>query len=577
MRYLMSAVAALALAASTVAQPPDDHGLPLPVRQYLVEQYLVGTDPTDRAVDAAVEVLRVPQAISDAICSVEWEKGQVERFAANKLFLILHCPDGPLRTIVFRDGKPRNDQLCDESRVRVLKRLYSDASFTEPPAPELQAWLDSTEVDATRVLNEAIAKAEPPLDPDTLARATKNLFADKTNTDALARALGALSESPHAAENCWAGVWVISRMDAMSFRREQRDLSVPDLQAVDARTFYENVHYAVKARTELPWGMRASETDFLQQVLSQRLTGEPLQRWRKHFWDALYPEIEGLGEDGIARAQQVASCAYGDYFQYEGDTTWEDFGMLTSLAVHEGRCEDCSNVLNAMLRTIGIPACQAYTPWWGDANGNHAWTWVRGVGDPPGDGRNGVKVYVKTWDGLDDVTADYTPVTTIEVSTASETQDQAELMVYNDGEWRRIAQAAVANGAARFENVGCRKRFVLLVRIPGDADLLADLLPDGLVRWLSIADADPDDGQAFEVAFDKSCPLGEFKGEADYTLEVYAAGGWKPVPCERVATGAARFMGRADRLYRLTAEGITDRPFTVERNADTGGIVAVRR
>jgi len=566
----------------TRVQSVDDRGLPLSVRQYLVEHYFAGTDPMDESVDSAVEGLRLPGAILNHIRAVEWESKQLERFASDKLYLLVACPDGSQRAIHFRDGEMRNDRELDDSRVRVLKRLYSDASFTASPAEELQAWLVKDSVDADAVFIAALAcvldQDRLALDGDTVRRARENLTAPDTNADALARALGALAESPYASENCWAAIWLISRMDKMSFVREQRQYSIPDLESIDARSFYENVFYAVKARNEFPWAADVGDAEFLQFVLSPRGTGEPLQRWRRHFYDALAPEVQGLARDEIGLAIAVANNAYGDYFQYEGDTTWEDFGLLTSLAVHEGRCEDMSNVQCALLHTLGIPACQAYTPWWGHCDGNHAWTWIRGVGDVPADGKNGVKVYVKTWDANEDVTSEYTPVTEIAVETASESEERAELMVWNHDEWRAVARTDIKDGQVTFDNVGCRLNFALLVRIPGDDDRLADVRTDGSVRWLCLETRDaPDEGNAFAVAYEQSSPLGEFQPDKEYTLEYCTMEGWKECSAVRTSAGGLAFTARSDRLYRVAGEGVSNRPFTVELDSNSGEVVTLLR
>lgn len=578
MRFTLALLTALALLSLTAFA--DKPVIPLPVREYIAEKYFPGVEADSPQLDAAIEVLTVPPAIMRHVRDLGWERGQLERFAADKLFLLVTCPGGSVRALHFRRGEIRNDRELDASRVRVLRRLYSDAAFTAPLAPELNRWLWCDSVNAKQVFLHAASVAakrdSSRLDAATLDRAYANLTAPGTHSDALARALGALADSTGAPENCWAALWLLSRMDQMSFAREQRELSICDLQTVDAQTFYENVFYAVKARRELPWARQVPDEDFLQQVLSPRGTGEPLQRWRRHFYAALVPEVQHLGARDIDRAIAVATNAYGDYFQYEGDTTWEDFGLLTSLAVHEGRCEDCSNVLNTMLRTLGIPACQAYTPWWGHCDGNHAWTWIRGFGEVPGDGANGVKVYVKTWDGKLDVTADYTPVTAVEFATAAPDGTEAEVLVWNLDDWRVITREKAQGGRVRFDNVGCRLNFALCIRIPDEQERLTDVRTDGSVRWLNLDPSASTDGR-FTAVLDVKNPLGEFQPDANYTLERYALDGWQPCPSERTPTGALSFAAHSDFLYRILGEGIAARPFTVELSPETGETVLLRR
>ncbi len=586
-QYAIGLLVLLAIPLSIIARAQDEastpasdmRGMPLEARQYLVDKYFPGTDPIDMSIDRAVEIMRVPDAIIADIRKVEWEAGQLDKFAANKIYVLVKCPDG-MHAIHFRDGKMRNDQLLDASRERVLRRLYSDASYTAPPAEELQRWLAKEYVDPHQAFVNALSlvmnERRVSLDGDTVKRAYANYIAPNTNTDALARALGALRNSPHAATNCWAALWLISRMDKMVFYRETRQYSVPDLQAVDAQAFYENVLYAVKAREELPWGHAASDNDFLQFVLSPRGSGEPLQRWRRHMWDALSPEVVNFTRDDMPKAIEIANHAYGDYFQYEGDTTWEDFGMLTSLAVHEGRCEDCSNVLNVMMWTLCIPACQAYTPWWGHADGNHAWTWVRGAGAVPGDGINGVKVYVKTWDGKEDVTKEYSPVTTVRNSAKSSSEGPAQLMVWNSDEWRAVAQADVERDEVVFENVGCRLNFALLLRVAGEPDRIADVRTDGSVRWMNVEEIGKESSEAFMATLDAKCALGEFTANKTYALQLYTTDGWKDAASERTTTIGMSFAAHPDRLYRITGEGISARPFTVEMDSEGKLVVLVR-
>jgi hypothetical protein len=358
-------------------------------------------------------------------------------------------------------------------------------------------------------------------------------------------------------------------MDQMSFLRAAKEGGREDLDGAGAQMFFENVGYAVRARNAFPWGREVADRDFLHQVLSPRGTNEPLQRWRRLFFEALEPEVRGLASADREKASALASaCAY-DFFQYEGATTWEDFGLLTALAVHEGRCEDCSNIENAMIRAVGLPAAQAFTPFWGTGDGNHAWTVVPLIdGAANGNGRGAVKVYLKTWDGLDDVTDKNAPVTAVSVETGAEPEAPAELRVWNQEAWRVVARAAVRDGKAFFEKVGCRAEFVLLVRIPKEPDRLVRVRTDGSVFPLT-NDAESGPGPV-AVALDKACPLGEFRPDAEYRVCVHTSKGWKPLESERLATGAVGFRAAVDRLYRIEGAGISNRPFTVVQPADGG-------
>ena len=513
----------------------------------------------------------MPEAILSHIRENEWESGQLENFATDKLQLILTTPSGEVHSLVFRDGKKRNDRKLTPERARVLRRLYSDEAFSAPEAKPL-ADVRKVQLDKPSVVLEAAIKAlddKHKLDDETLQRARKNMTAARKGGAELAIALAALGATAHAVDNQWAGIWLISRLDRMGFWREEDEGSIEDLQGMDARTFYENVVYATKARLELPWGGKCSDKDFLQQVLSPRGTGEPLQRWRKHYYCALEPELKNLKEGDADKAIALARGAAYDFFQYYGDTTWEDFGMLTALAVHEGRCEDCSNVENCMLRAAGLPAAQAFTPWWGRGNGNHAWTVIPSIdGGKNGNGRKAVKVYLKTWDKLEDITAVNTTVIDLPVELDEGVKgEKAELNVWNADEWRLVARSEIEGSKVTFKDVGASLPFVLLVSAEGSTDRLLTIV-DGKVNLLNNAADTKPGADVFALEFEKGCDLGEFEPDEDYVIYMQTSDGWQEVEGERPSTGGLSFQCDPHRLYRIEGAGINARPFTAKAGED---------
>jgi len=555
--------------------------LPDQARRYIAKTYFDGCDPADRAIDEAVEILRIPQSLLLPIADDPWVMRQLNRFAVNKVFFLLDTPDGGKRVLMFRNGKKRKDKAITPARERVLRRLYKPGAFAEETPELLRRWLDRNGLVPVKVLERAVERVKkaglPSLDEETLDRARKNLGASRDEGRTLARALGALGEAEHGDECTWAALWLISRMDRMAFHRKNRTKSVGDLRSVTARLFFENVYYAVKARNLFPWGRRVDTKDFLHHVLSPRATGEPLQRWRRHFFEALAPEFRDAGPIGMAEAVKKATAACYDLYQYEGATTWEDFGMLTALAVHEGRCEDCSNVQNCMIRALGLPACQAFTPWWAAGDGNHAWTVVPCLdGGKSRDGARAAKVFIKTWDGLDDVTDKNTPVTELRVSFGPGAGGRASLNVWNHDEWRTVVRADLAGGEAVFSKVGCSQEFVFLVRLEGSSGRLARVHVGGAVTWLDNGPGTAPGEGAFPFEFGKANPLGEFKPDEEYSLFVHTEKGWMEIPAERLSTGAVGFEAGPGRLYRLRGKGVSKRPFTVREGDDGGEPVLVK-
>lgn len=510
----------------------------------------------------AFEEFRAPVTLVAHVSALEWERGQVERFGRDRWFGLVKTQDGRTLAVHARGKHVRQCRGLTPARERILRRLYAAVAF-EAAAPEaLVARLAGPAPDAEAALERAAGAAVPAWDEATVARARKNLIAEGTRSAELARALEALADSQPAGDLCRAAVWLLSRMDGMMFARATAEgstydaaASIPDLKSVDARSFYENVFYAVKARLELPWGSDASEHDFLQHVLSPRGTAEPLQRWRRLYFEALLPELAACASR--AEAQELASAAAADVFQYEGDTTWEDFGLLTALVVHEGRCEDCTNVETAFLRAAGIPAVQAFTPWWGAGDGNHAWTWI--PGQPAREGHRAVKVFVKTWDGMEDVTDAHGKTGRLEVDASGGT-GEPELHVWNHDEWRRICRGVIREGKAVFEKVGFHAALVLCVRVVGKPDTFVLAENDGAVRPLQAGAPGPG---SVAVELENRPWVWDFTTAADVAVQTWADGRWTPVEFTRTSAGGVAFRGEPDRLYRLQGATVSGRPFTV--------------
>src|SRR6185295_19398665 len=114
----------------------------------------------------AVEPIRTPKPILDAVCALDWERGQIEKFGEGKRgFGLVKCPDG-LHVVHFRGDLGRNDRLLTPARERILRRLYSAGAFAEEVAPLAAA-------DAAEALAAACRAAEPALDEATCLRAKK--------------------------------------------------------------------------------------------------------------------------------------------------------------------------------------------------------------------------------------------------------------------------------------------------------------------------------------------------------------------------------------------------------------------
>jgi hypothetical protein len=150
-------------------------------------------------------------------------------------------------------------------------------------------------------------------------------------------------------------------------------LSRVDRVSLSPEMLIDNVRLAVQARHEFPWGKTLSDELFLMQVLPHRVAQEPLQNWRRPFYEALKERVSTCSTATQAALEVNRWCNENATYQA---TSWRDMGPLTTWKVGLGRCEEEMIFYICAARSVGIPARSCYTPMWGFQDDNHAWVEV---------------------------------------------------------------------------------------------------------------------------------------------------------------------------------------------------------
>ncbi|MFT4072618.1 MAG: transglutaminase-like domain-containing protein [Dysgonamonadaceae bacterium] len=137
-----------------------------------------------------------------------------------------------------------------------------------------------------------------------------------------------------------------------------------------------NVRYALRARSEMPWGKIIPEDIFLHFVLPLRVNNENLDSFREVMYEELKSRIQGLS---MEKAALEVNHWCHEKVSYRG-TDIRTSAPLSTVKKTFGRCGEESTFTVTALRTIGIPARQVYTPRWAHSDDNHAWVevWIDG-------------------------------------------------------------------------------------------------------------------------------------------------------------------------------------------------------
>ena len=153
------------------------------------------------------------------------------------------------------------------------------------------------------------------------------------------------------------------------------NLPLADLGCITSAELIEHVELAMEAWHNAPYGGAISPEDWAHYVLAPRVSQEPLVAWRPYLKAELEPLVAGCAT--IEEAAVIVNRWCGERVRFV-QTQRRDQDALATLASGYGRCEEMAIIYICACRSVGIPARQAYCPWWSWGDNNHAWVEVLG-------------------------------------------------------------------------------------------------------------------------------------------------------------------------------------------------------
>ncbi|HEX9745955.1 MAG TPA: transglutaminase domain-containing protein [bacterium] len=149
------------------------------------------------------------------------------------------------------------------------------------------------------------------------------------------------------------------------------NLPVEDLTVISEELFVATLRDAYYAHNNFPWAQNLSVEDFFHYVLPPRVSQEPLEKWREVFLAELEPLVRNA--ETIEEATDIVNEWMWSQVSFK-QTQRRDQGPFETLAGGCGRCEELMILQIDACRSVGIPARQAWTPYWTYQDNNHAWT-----------------------------------------------------------------------------------------------------------------------------------------------------------------------------------------------------------
>ncbi len=296
-----------------------------------------------------------------------------DAYAKDKEYLLVTDSSGISVICNNKEAKVFRRDNVSSDVASAIRRIYQPSKFIRPDFfvtnYNFNNSLDNSFVDN---LNDSLP-ASLKQSSDDIKKVRTNLDKAGPNSKSFLAALDLLSKDKvDAFEKVSSALWYISQMDGAGYVEVvdgSPKLTRPDLQVMDAATFYENIHYAFRSR-EFPWAKSIPKEDFLQNIISARVTQEPLSDTRRLRYEALKPFMDKMKDAGeaVSFLNRLVNATVN--FQQTG---FEDFSPTLRLASHVGRCEDQTNELIDYAKAVGIAGFHMGVSAHAKADGNHTW------------------------------------------------------------------------------------------------------------------------------------------------------------------------------------------------------------
>lgn len=130
-----------------------------------------------------------------------------------------------------------------------------------------------------------------------------------------------------------------------------------DIQAIKSEFLIDNIEYSFKVWRETPWGCKIPFNRFCEEILPYRVGNEPLEKWRKPYYDTFYPILDSLLDvDCSVRAcQMIYAELMKKEWLFEPELLLPSMGPELLLNDRFGDCLDRCELLVYALRSVGIP------------------------------------------------------------------------------------------------------------------------------------------------------------------------------------------------------------------------------
>lgn len=154
---------------------------------------------------------------------------------------------------------------------------------------------------------------------------------------------------------------------------------VYDAKVITGDYLIENIDLAFTAWQERPWSKSVSFDEFCEWILPYRIGDEPLENWRKPYYEKYSALLDSLyqGTDVVVAADSVVRVLAKKGWRYNTDITLPRLGAMFLEKQCVGYCRETCDYTTYVLRSVGIPTGTDMMIRSPETAGGHTWNVVK--------------------------------------------------------------------------------------------------------------------------------------------------------------------------------------------------------
>lgn len=154
---------------------------------------------------------------------------------------------------------------------------------------------------------------------------------------------------------------------------------VYDAKVITADYLIENIDLAFATWQKTPWGKSVSFDEFCEWILPYRIGDEPLENWRKMYYDKYSVLLDSLyqGKDVVVAADSLMRVLVKRGWIYNTDLNLPRLGAMFLEKQCVGYCRETCDYSTYVLRSVGIPIGTDMLIGAPDTAGGHMWNVIK--------------------------------------------------------------------------------------------------------------------------------------------------------------------------------------------------------